>query len=435
MLSALLAATTRSRMENDDWTVLISFSGLLRGRRIKSININELGLLSVMTEEITTGRPIELDSLSSGEKNIALTFLLVARSVARGGIVLFDEPELHLNPAVSRDLLPFMMDEYSKPHDIQFIVCTHSPEVLSGAFKDGDCTLLHLKSPNDITRVGKRAIEEYSDALQRLGTSIGETLFYDGTILVEGEDDIAFLDVGFSDILKRYKVKDRGGRREIEKAVIEIQELEKKGEKVAPIFLIFDKDDEPTGLKNSKAVKILQWQRRCVENYMIDIDVIAELLKNPDITNRPISSEGEVYKQLRDLAYQQLDSVAARTVYRSYGYRNASLTREDAEAGSLPLIADALFARMNNCGVNSPDKQKRLDFKFLTEVETEKERLMLTWEAKWQEICDGKKLISDLHKASSLKCQRRRLRSESLERCAIRPLRIGCMQKACLKNF
>jgi hypothetical protein len=61
------------------------FSGLLKSRRIKTIKVNELGLLSVMTEEVATGRPIELDSLSSGEKNIALTFLIVARSVAKGG--------------------------------------------------------------------------------------------------------------------------------------------------------------------------------------------------------------------------------------------------------------------------------------------------------------------------------------------------------------
>jgi energy-coupling factor transporter ATP-binding protein EcfA2 len=37
------------------------FSGLLKGRRIKSIGVNELGLLSVMTEEVASGRIIELD--------------------------------------------------------------------------------------------------------------------------------------------------------------------------------------------------------------------------------------------------------------------------------------------------------------------------------------------------------------------------------------
>jgi predicted ATP-dependent endonuclease of OLD family len=127
-----------------------------------------------MTEEIATNRLIELDGLSSGEKNIALTFLILARSVAEGGIALFDEPELHLNPAVCRDLLPFIMKNYSKPRDIQFLMCTHAPEILSGAFSDEECTLLHLKSATNISRIGKQALDEYSEALSRLGTSVSE---------------------------------------------------------------------------------------------------------------------------------------------------------------------------------------------------------------------------------------------------------------------
>jgi predicted ATPase len=221
------------------------FSGLLRGRRIKTIGINDLGLLSIMTEDIATGWLIELDSLSSGEKNIALTFLLVSRSVARGGIVLFDEPELHLNPAVSRDLLPFVMKHYSSPRNIQFLMCTHSPEILSGAFADEDCTLLHLKSASNITRVGKRALDEYADVLQQLGTSVVESLMYEGTVLVEGKDDVQFLQTGFSELVKRYNVTDRGGRREIEKTIARLKELEAKGERVSPIYLIFDKDEAP----------------------------------------------------------------------------------------------------------------------------------------------------------------------------------------------
>ena len=170
-----------------------------------------------MTEEMATGRLVGLDGLSSGEKNIALTFLIIATSLARGGIVLFDEPELHLNPAVSRDVLPFMVDQYSKDRDIQFIMCTHSPEILSNAFSHESCNLLHLKSALDISRVGKAALDEYADALQKLGTSVSESLLYDGTVFVEGDDDVKFLTEGFPDVFKKLNVKDRGGRLEVEK--------------------------------------------------------------------------------------------------------------------------------------------------------------------------------------------------------------------------
>lgn len=380
------------------------FSGLLRGRRIKTINVNELGLLSIMTEEISSRRLIELDSLSSGEKNIALTFLLVARTVAKGGIALFDEPELHLNPAVSRDLLPFITTEYSKGRDIQFIMCTHSPEVLAGAFNDEDCTLLHLKSANDMTRIGKRSIEEYAEALRCLGTSVNETLFYEGTIFVEGDDDVIFLQAGFPDTVKKYQVKDRGGRREIEKAILSLQALEEKGHKVAPIFLIFDRDEEPSGLANSPAVRVLQWQRRCAENYLIDTDVIADLLKDPSITRTPVDSAGEVHKRCRDLAFRQLDEISARETYNSYGYKNASLTKDDVKFSSLHEISAALFDRMSEARSSIPEVARETwGPKFIAEAEARKRQLQLTWDARWKEVCDGKRLISDLHKASNLK--------------------------------
>ena len=142
LISALMVGDNAGNLVRDEFEKI--FTKLLKGRKIKSISVNEIGMLAVVTEEVATGRLVELDSLSSGEKNVALTFLIVASSVAMDGVVLFDEPELHLNPAVSRDLLSFIIDQYAKPKNIQFILCTHSPEILSGAFANDDCALLHL---------------------------------------------------------------------------------------------------------------------------------------------------------------------------------------------------------------------------------------------------------------------------------------------------
>ncbi len=380
------------------------FSKLLRGRTINSIDVNDLGLLSVMTEEITSGRLIELDSLSSGEKNIALTFLIVAKSVASGGIALFDEPELHLNPAVSRDVLPFILNNYSKPRCIQFIMCSHSPEILSGAFANDDCALLHLKSATDITRVGKKAIGEYSDALTRLGTSVSESLLYDGTILVEGDDDVAFLETAYTEIFRKFKVKDRGGRREVEKTIVSLQELENKGQKVAPIYVIFDKDEELTTLKSSNNVKIMQWSRRAIENYMIDSVVIAEILSDESLTKTPIDSEGGLHKQMREIALGQLDEIVARETYSSFNYMSPSLTKTDFSNFDMELTASKLYSRMNNARNSIPAESEEIwQKKFLEEFSKRKSEMLRTWESKWRELCDGKKLLSEIHKRNNMK--------------------------------
>ncbi|WP_429807090.1 AAA family ATPase [Ensifer sp. B1-9] len=380
------------------------FTELLRGRRIEEIRVNDLGLLSVMTRELATDRLIELDSLSSGEKNIALTFLIVAKSLAHGGIALFDEPELHLNPAVSRDLLSFMLRQYSTPRAIQFLMCSHSPEILSGAFSNDECALLHLKSPTDITRIARSARHEYAEALNRLGTSVSESLLYQGTILVEGDQDVRFLEIAFPEYARRFKIKDRGGRREVEKTIVDLQALEDKGQKVAPIFVIFDRDEEITSLKSSSAVRVMQWTRRSIENYMIGIDVLAELLRDEEVTRNPILSEGEVRNFVKGLAIRQVDAIVAREVYNSYGFQNSSLQKDDLLVEGLEAITTRLQSRWlsaKNSLPTTPDEEWTSDF--LSACRIRRSELEAQWEAKWRELCDGKKLLTDLFKRAQIR--------------------------------
>ena len=395
------------------------FKEILKGRRIKSIGLNELGLLSVMIEDLETGREYEIDSLSSGEKGLALTFLIIAKSVALGGIVLLDEPELHLNPAVSKDVLSFMMKHYSKPLKIQFILCTHSPEILSGAFQDEECALFHVVSEKTVAKVGHKALDEYSDALLKLGTTVSEGLLYKGTFFVEGDDDVAFLEDGFGETLKRYKIKDRGGRKEVEKAARKLQELEGKGEKVDPVFLIFDRDEETTNLRSSTAVRILQWNRRCMENYLIDTEVIASLFKRKDIVVNPLNNEGEVSALLRQLALNQLDALAAKSVYNSRGYQSPGLRSSDVEYASLKEIVDALYSRASSSKASlSIGEEHEWKRSFIEQCEQQKRTLTPVWESKWKEECDGKLLFADLQQEGILK-----ISSSNLKRKIVQEMR------------
>lgn len=84
------------------------------------------------------GVAIALASLSSGEKSVLLLVADIARRLhianpeANGllgdGIILIDEVELHLHPAWQRTILGSLREIFP---NIQFIVTTHSPQVLS----------------------------------------------------------------------------------------------------------------------------------------------------------------------------------------------------------------------------------------------------------------------------------------------------------------
>ncbi len=119
------------------------FGRLLRDLHFASAGISPIGTVSILVED-ANGKRFQVDCLSSGEKGLLLTFLTISRTLEEGGVVLIDEPEQHLNPAVCKDIVPFIVEHYSKRRNLQFILCSHSPEILAGAFSSPDCGLWRI---------------------------------------------------------------------------------------------------------------------------------------------------------------------------------------------------------------------------------------------------------------------------------------------------
>lgn len=92
----------------------------------------------------------------------------------------------------------------SSGKNLQAIICSHSPEILAGAFDKDECCLYHLVSEKILSKVRYKDEQEIADALNKLGTSESEGLLYKATIFVEGEDDVRLLEIGFDDLLRRH---------------------------------------------------------------------------------------------------------------------------------------------------------------------------------------------------------------------------------------
>jgi len=380
------------------------FTGILRGRRLVKVGVNQVGLLSISVEDIESGRTFELDGMSSGEKGLILTFLLIRRSVVDGGIILLDEPELHLNPAVCKDLLPFLIDNYVNQKDLQIIVCSHSPEILAGAFENDECSLYHLVSEKVISKINYKDEDEILQALTRLGTSESEGLLYKATVFVEGEEDVDLLEIGFGELLRRYKIKDLGGRREVERQIKQLQEAERRGVKLSPRYFIFDRDGLPTDLTSTEIVKVLQWDRRCLDNYVIDLDVLADLLKDADTLKNPLANQGEVIKVLRELATSQIAEFVARRVYASYQFDDPGIRAIEIRGKPVEQIADVLVTRLAQIKgqIGSTDTAEWKS-EFIRKAEEGRQEETLVWEGRWQDLCDGKRLFEDLFRRLAFK--------------------------------
>jgi predicted ATPase len=74
--------------------------------------------------------PVRLDALPSGEKQILMLLGELARRGRTSPVCLIDEPETSLHPALQHALVHYLRG-YSREADAQFILATHSLEIVS----------------------------------------------------------------------------------------------------------------------------------------------------------------------------------------------------------------------------------------------------------------------------------------------------------------
>lgn len=80
------------------------------------------------------GPSFTFDGLSSGQKEIISTLFLIWRYTQnQPGIIMIDEPELHLNPEWHRSFIRYM---HTLAPDNQYLIATHSEDVFSAVDKD-----------------------------------------------------------------------------------------------------------------------------------------------------------------------------------------------------------------------------------------------------------------------------------------------------------
>jgi len=100
-------------------------------------------------------KPFKFNSLSDGEKMIVLIVSDIARKLTinykgnkpeeilkESAIVLIDEVDLHLHPAWQRDIIPALTHVFP---NVQFLVTTHSPQVLSNVKKESVHIMCRLR--------------------------------------------------------------------------------------------------------------------------------------------------------------------------------------------------------------------------------------------------------------------------------------------------
>lgn len=133
------------------------------------------------------GKQYDMNQLSSGETEV-LNFLLgILSTNIRNGLIVIDEPELHLHPRWQKVLLELVADLEERTGN-QFILTTHSPHFIT------EWTISQVlrvyKDPTDssrLTRVEDVGSADLRDLVHIINSHNNEKMFFaDDVVLVEG---------------------------------------------------------------------------------------------------------------------------------------------------------------------------------------------------------------------------------------------------------
>ncbi|NOT94821.1 MAG: AAA family ATPase [Nitrospira sp.] len=139
---------------------------------------------------IKDGAQISADMFSSGEREIVHFLLAMFALNVRDGLVLVDEPELHLHPRWQRIFLG-LFRELAPERNNQFIISTHSPVFVTPDTINSITRVYRMPSKGS----SKIALSEISlpdkkKLVQMINSQNNERLFFaDKVVLVEGISD------------------------------------------------------------------------------------------------------------------------------------------------------------------------------------------------------------------------------------------------------
>jgi predicted ATPase len=396
------------------------FKKLLIGRDLIQFGVNQYGQATISVRDSATGNIFDIDSMSSGEKGLILTFLIIARAVEKRGLILLDEPELHLNQAVCKSLLGFLLDEYLVPKDIQAIICSHSPEIFSTAMRRDDCTAFHLRTGSIVSEIRKKDQPEVAQTLRLLGTSEVEEMLYEGVLFVEGEDDVDLLEEAFPDSLAKFKFRELSGRGEIEKHIKKLQDAEQDGAKENVSYFVFDHDNKPTDLKSTHKVRVKQWDRYCLENYLLEPAIIFDVINREKCAQGFPQNIGDATRIFEEIARSQLAQRVIREVYYDFDYADSGLRAKEVASKTPTQAAEILVVRLLRLKATFEHFDERM---WKAEFTRKCEQLIRDrdqeWLNSWRIECSGKQFFRDLYARFSIKVAPVILKRRILTQCKL----------------
>ena len=327
----------------------------------------------VPTEDGNLGFPVEMgdgaahdiNDLSSGEKEILFGYLRIRNSAPGYSIILMDEPELHLNPALIRGLPQFYRRRLGLELKNQIWLVTHSDAFLREAIGHEGLRVFHMRhavatqdSDNQMREIHPG--EEVESIILEL---VGNLATYSPgakVVFFEGEDsefDLQMVSHLFPSIENDLNLVSGGNRFRVEMLHRTLERSVQAGNIPIRIYSVVDKDTGPEVAPTSEFRRHFSWDVYHIENYLLEPKFIDEALGRLRVSHNDLSSLGKIDLCLRQIAENQIGKLVSHRIRSGLGMELV----KDLNLNANPLSQD-IGAELHRAIKKSADRiNHRLD--------------------------------------------------------------------------
>jgi predicted ATPase len=326
--------------------------------------------------KLADGSQHDINELSSGEKEVLFGYLRLRNSSPRNSIILLDEPELHLNPRLTRGLPRFYQQHIGQALNTQIWLVTHSDAFLRESLGQPDFSVFHITPPHQESLSQAHAISVEDDVSQALIELTGDLATHQPdakVVIFEGEAsdfDVFMTQTLFPGFAERTNMISAGSKLAVRRLHSLLDLASKKGNLKASFHSITDRDSDVAAAANTTGSRFV-WDVYHIENYLLNPKFISEVLRDlADAKSVGLDVEAELRvcaeATLDDLVRHQLERHAWDTLFGSMKLNINKMATDIAgavvqsTASASQRIADAVQTKLTAANLAEREKDHRL---------------------------------------------------------------------------
>jgi predicted ATPase len=269
--------------------------------------------------EVSGGGEHDINDLSSGEKEVLFGYLRLRNSTPHNSVILLDEPEIHLNPALIKGLPQFYRKHIGEALDNQIFLVTHSDAFLREAAGQPGFSLFHMQHPASATESNQVRIIHANDELEiAILDLIGDLATYRPgarLIIFEGENsefDKKLTTKFFPSLEKNANLISAGSKTNARKIHMLLQKAAVASSMPSEIHVILDGDNLHEELPGT----VHTWPVYHIENFLLEPLHIFQVLSDLSDCDGKFATVEDVRTGLREAAEQTLEALVVRIQVR-----------------------------------------------------------------------------------------------------------------------